>query len=67
MKKGLGILLTLVGLVATTITGMQAIQDSESFSILGTDVVISQANYTPVIISVAILILGAILWASSRK
>jgi uncharacterized membrane protein len=67
MRKTIGIILTLVGLVATVITGMQAMDDSESFSILGADVVVSQANYTPVIISAAVLIVGVILWAGSKK
>ncbi|WKN31287.1 hypothetical protein PZB74_20255 [Porifericola rhodea] len=67
MKKVLGIILTLVGIAATAITGMQAADDSESFSIFGADVVVSQANYTPLIISVVILVLGVILWSGSKK
>lgn len=67
MKKGVGIILTLLGLIATIITGMQVAEDSDSFSIFGADVVVSQANYTPLIISVAVLVIGVILWASSRK
>ncbi|WPP49890.1 hypothetical protein [Catalinimonas niigatensis] len=67
MKKGIGIILTLLGLIATIITGMQVADDSDSFSIFGADVVVSQANYTPLIISVAVLVIGVILWTSSRK
>lgn len=67
MKKGIGIVLTLVGLVATVITGMNAMDQSESFSVFGADVVISQADYTPVIISVVVLIIGVVLWAGSKK
>ncbi|MGB3586095.1 MAG: hypothetical protein WBA23_06125 [Tunicatimonas sp.] len=67
MKRTTGIILTLVGLVSTTITGMQALEDSDSFSVLGLDVVVSKANYTPLIISVVVLIVGIILWTSSRK
>lgn len=67
MKKGVGIILSLLGLIATIITGMQVAEDSDSFSIFGADVVVSQANYTPLIISVAVLVIGVILWASSRK
>lgn len=67
MKKGLGIFLTLVGLVATIITGMNALDQSQSFSIFGTDVVVSQADYLPVIVSAIVLILGVILWTSSKK
>lgn len=67
MKKSIGIVLTLVGLVATVITGMNAMDQSESFSVFGADVVISQADYTPVIISVVVLIIGVVLWAGSKK
>jgi len=67
MKRTLGIILTLIGLISTTITGMQALEDSDSFSVLGLDVVVSKANYTPLIISVVVLIVGIILWASSRR
>lgn len=67
MKKTIGIVLTLVGLVGTTITGMQTLQDSDSFSVLGMDVVVSKADYTPLIISVIVLIIGIILWSGSRR
>jgi hypothetical protein len=67
MKKGTGIFLTLVGLVGTVITGINAMDQSESFSIFGADVVISQADYTPVFISLGVLIIGVVLWAGSKK
>lgn len=61
MKKTIGIILTLVGLVGTLIFGIQAIQDSETFSFLGIDIGVSTANWTPVIISLIILIIGVIV------
>lgn len=67
MKKGIGIILTLIGLVATAITGMQVADDSDSFSVFGADVVVSQADYTPLIISVVVLVIGVILWVGGRK
>ncbi|WKN43958.1 hypothetical protein [Tunicatimonas pelagia] len=67
MKRTIGIILTLIGLVSTTITGMQVLEDSDSFSVLGMDVVVSQANYTPLIISVIVLVIGIILWTGSRR
>lgn len=67
MSKVAGIVLTLVGLVGTVITGMQALEDSDSFSFFGLDVVVSKANYTPLIISVMVLVIGVILWANSRR
>ncbi|MBA3901101.1 MAG: hypothetical protein H0X62_13000 [Bacteroidetes bacterium] len=66
MKKTSGIILTVVGLVAIIITGMDAIQQAESFSFLGLDVVVSQGNYIPVIISLIVAISGVALLASSR-
>ncbi len=65
MRKTFGIILTIVGLIGTIIFGIQAAQDSETFSFLGLDIGISSANWTPVIISVAVLIIGIIL--TSRK
>ncbi|MEM6845881.1 MAG: hypothetical protein AAF944_18025 [Bacteroidota bacterium] len=67
MKRTIGIMLTLIGLVSTTVTGMQVLEDSDSFSFFGLDVVVSQANYTPLIISVIILIIGVVLWVGSRR
>lgn len=65
MRKTIGIILTIVGLIGTIIFGIQAAQDSETFSFLGLDIGVSSANWTPVIISVAVLIIGIIL--TSRK
>ncbi|MEO0333120.1 MAG: hypothetical protein AAF223_15790 [Bacteroidota bacterium] len=67
MKRTIGIILTLIGLVSTTITGMQVLEDSDSFNVLGLDVVVSQADYTPFIISVVVLIVGVVLWVGSRR
>lgn len=67
MKKGIGIILTLLGLIGTIITGMQVAEDSDSFSIFGADVVVSQADYTPLIISVVLLVIGIVLWVSGKK
>jgi hypothetical protein len=36
-------------------------QDSESFKLFGMDIAVSTANWTPVIISVALLIIGVIM------
>lgn len=66
MKRTVGLVLTIVGLVATIITGIQAMNESESFSFLGMDVAVSSADWTPLIISVIVLIVGLVLTASSR-
>ena len=58
MRKVIGIILTIVGLLGTILFGIQAAQDSETFSFLGIDIGVSTADWTPVIISVVILIIG---------
>lgn len=67
MRKVTGIILAVVGAVASIITGVQVLNDSDSFSFLGFDVVVSQANYTPLIISLALLVIGIVLWSGNRK
>ncbi|MEQ8903699.1 hypothetical protein [Ekhidna sp.] len=59
--KTIGLILTIIGLIGTVYYGMQAIQDSESFSFLGMDVAVSSADWTPVIISVIALLVGLFL------
>jgi uncharacterized membrane protein len=41
--------------------------ESESFSILGAEVAVSTANWTPVIVSAVVLIIGIILLAVRKK
>lgn len=64
MKRTLGIILTILGLIGSVIFGLQAAQDSETFSLLGMDIGVSSANWTPVIASVFVLVLGVVI---SRK
>lgn len=66
MKKA-GIILMLLGAVGTIIFGIKALQDSESFSIMGMDVAVSTADWSPVIISVVLLIAGLVLTLRSDK
>ena len=56
-----GILLSLLGAIGCIMFGIQAAQDSESFSFLGIDVAVSTANWTPVIVSAFVLIVGLLL------
>ncbi len=65
--KTAGIILSILGAIGTIMFGLQAMQDSESFSFLGIDIAVSSANWTPVIISVVILIVGLIMAAGGRK
>ncbi|MGF1586361.1 MAG: hypothetical protein ACFCUM_13640 [Bacteroidales bacterium] len=61
-----GIILFVLGLIGTIVFGIQAIQQSESFSFLGIDIAVSSANWAPVIVSVVILLAGIFLIGSGR-
>lgn len=65
--RTIGIVLLILGAVGTIIFGIQAMQDSESFSLLGMDVAVSSANWTPVIISVVLLIIGVVMTSAGKK
>lgn len=62
-----GIILLVIGLIGTIVFGIQAINESESFNVLGVEVAVSSANWTPVIISAAVLIVGLIMMATGKK
>lgn len=61
MMKTLGILLLIIGLVGTVIFGIQAANNSETFSFLGLDVAVSDANWTPVIVSAVLAVIGVVV------
>lgn len=61
--KTAGIVLLVIGIIGTVIFGIQAINQSESFSLFGIDIAVSSANWTPVIISGVVLVIGVILLA----
>jgi hypothetical protein len=65
--KTAGIVLLVIGLAGTLIFGIQALQDSESYSFLGINVAVSTANWTPVIVSAVILVIGIFLVGSGRR
>lgn len=65
--KTLGIILLLVGLAGAVIFGIQALNNSEAFSVLGVDVAVSDANWTPVIVSGVVAIIGVIVLAVRGK
>ncbi|MFO7756169.1 MAG: hypothetical protein R6V34_09315 [Bacteroidales bacterium] len=62
-----GIVLLIIGIVGTIVFGIRALNQSESFEVLGADVAVSTGNWTPVIVSGVVLIIGVILMAASRK
>jgi hypothetical protein len=61
-----GIVLTVIGLVGALIYGIQAIRQTEAFTILGIDITVSGANWTPVIISVIIFVIGLAMMSAAR-
>ncbi|WP_373520242.1 hypothetical protein [Aquiflexum sp.] len=65
--KTIGIILAIIGAIGTVVFGYQALQDSESFSFLGLDIAVSSANWTPVIISVVLLVVGVVLAGRGKK
>ena len=62
-----GIVLLILGIMGVVVFGIQAMNESESFSILGAKIAVSTANWTPVIISAVVLIIGLILLAVKKK
>ncbi|WP_319482157.1 transglycosylase [uncultured Draconibacterium sp.] len=65
--KALGTILLLLGLAGTIFFGIQALNNSETFSFLGVDVALSSANWTPVIISGVFAILGVIILTVRKR
>jgi hypothetical protein len=62
-----GIILIVLGVIGLLVFGIQAANDSESFSVFGLDVAVSSANWTPVIISGVVTVVGIIMAAVRRK
>ncbi len=65
--KTAGIVLLIIGLAGTLVFGIQAIQDTETFSFLGIDIGVSSANWTPVIVSAIILVAGIVLMRMDKN
>ncbi|MBR9832824.1 hypothetical protein GYB57_11810 [bacterium] len=59
--KAVGTILLIIGLVGTLLFGFQAIQDSESFSFLGIDIAVSKADWTPLIVSGIVFLIGLVM------
>jgi hypothetical protein len=62
-----GTILLIAGIIGTIVFGIKAINDSESFSFLGMDIAVSTANWTPIIISVIVLIAGLFMMRSKKS
>ncbi|MBN1986006.1 MAG: transglycosylase [Prolixibacteraceae bacterium] len=59
--KVFGTILTVVGIIGVVVFGIQAANNSETFSLLGLDVAVSQANWTPVIVSGVVAVIGILI------
>lgn len=62
-----GTVLSILGIIGVVYFGIQAINESESFSVLGAEVAVSTANWTPVIVSGVVLVVGIILLIVRKK
>ncbi|MGQ7871185.1 transglycosylase [Sunxiuqinia sp. sy24] len=67
MMKLVGAVLLVIGMIGLVVFGIQAFNDSESFSVLGAEVAVSKANWTPVIVSALVLLVGFVLTVSRKK
>lgn len=67
IMKALGMIIMIIGIIGTILFGFQAMQDSESFSLLGMDIAVSSADWTPLIVSVVVLIIGGLMYFSGKK
>lgn len=66
MKKTIGSILTIGGLIALIYTGINYINNTESFGFLGADVMVSKGDPIPIIISAFVLIIGVVLLRSKK-
>jgi hypothetical protein len=62
MKQTIGSILSVVGLIGVIFFGIQYLNDSESFSLLGADIAVSTGDYVPILISLVVLIVGVVIY-----
>ncbi|MFW6351483.1 MAG: hypothetical protein ACOC2E_03775 [Bacteroidota bacterium] len=65
--KTTGIIILILGIIGTIVFGIKAVNKSEAFNFLGIEIAMSSANWTPVIISAILLIVGLIMLLSRKK
>ena len=59
-------ILIIIGILGIIVFGVQALNDSESFSLFGLDIAVSKANWAPLIVSALVLLVGVVLPASKK-
>jgi hypothetical protein len=65
--KYVGYLFSVGGFIALIFTGINYINESESFSAFGLDVAVSKGDPMPVIVSAVILIAGILIIRASKE
>lgn len=58
--------MTILGLVGCVYFGIEAMNDSESVSILGADIAVSTADWAPLIVSAVVAIAGVLIMRTSN-
>lgn len=61
MKETIGRILMIGGVLGIVYYGYEYFQDSETFEAFGADVAVSTGDYTPIIISAAVMLLGIVI------
>ena len=64
MKQTVGIVMSIAGLIGVIFFGIKYLDESESFSVFGADIAVSTGDYVPILISLAILIVGLVIYRS---
>jgi len=64
--KILGIILTVLGVIGCVYFGIQAMNDSESVSLLGMDIAVSTADWSPLIVSAVVAVAGLLIMRTSK-
>jgi len=65
--RTIGIVLLILGIVGMVFFGIQAIQQTDTFSFFGINIGVSQANWTPVIVSTGVFVIGVVLMSVSKR
>lgn len=56
--KAVGIILMVIGLIGVVVFGINAIQETETFSLFGIDIAASRADYTPLALAGIVALIG---------
>lgn len=57
----------IIGIIGLAYFGYEAMQQSESFEAFGAEVAVSTANWTPVIVSGVIALIGLIMAVAKKR